>query len=334
MQEVLQPVLDEMEFPEFVSSVTIRNLTLGESPALVRKIERLPSRSLNEIQYRFKTRLVGDRDGKIDLDVKIKLPGLPGRISIPVTVSSLDIDAKVWLGLTVVPYAPWIRFAQWSLVKLPHIRLKVNIAQVIPMNAIPVLSPILNRILTEDLPQEFVFPKTQFIDLMDEENTNVDVEDTILMARGIQLDTRDLSDEELKERFPGFVALFQTLDLNADGRLDTRDVSDGLIQWGFASEADRNSIVNLLDVNNDGYVDIREFISIWADLRNLFVPQQYRGVLNGILLKAEGLRTPTFGPTDPYVEFQVETQSTISKKNKATSKVGNGKGFAVWNEVS
>lgn len=333
-KDVLQPVLDDMELPPMVHSVTITRLTLGESPALVRKIQRLPSRSLSEIQYKFGVRLVGDRQGRIEMDVAVRIPGTKRQITVPISVNSLDIEARVWLGLTLVPYKPWIRFAQWALVRMPLVRLKIQIANSLPVSTIPFLSAILNKILTKDVPREFLFPKTQCIDLMDKEETNVGLERGLLEARGVRTSPAAFSMRELRAQFPDLVNLFDALDMDDDGNLSPTEVSNGLIEWGYASEADRNSIINLLDIDNDGKVDLEEFVSVWGDLKNVFVPRRFRGVLTGLLLRAEGLRTPTFGGTDPYVILQVESQSTISKRNRETSKTGIGKGTAIWNEVS
>lgn len=334
MKDVLQPVLDEMEFPDFVQSVSITGLTLGESPALVRKIKRLPSRSLSEIQYQFGVRLVGDKDGQIEMKAVVRIPGIRKDVAIPLTVSFLDIDAKVWVGFTVIPYQPWISFAQWALMKMPKVKLKVQVAKHIPITTIPVLSNVLMKILTEDIPREFLFPKTKQIDLIEDDSTIVDAGKTLFASRGIKVGLEDAAEELLRAKFPDLVSLFDSLDVNDDGVLNAVELSDGLIEWGYASEADRKLITNLVDVNDDSVIELREFISAWGDLQSIFVPRRFRGVISGILLKAEGLRVPTFGATDPYVVLQVGSQSSRSKKNKSTSKTGKGKGRAVWNEVS
>lgn len=323
-----------MELPSLVHSVTITSLTLGASPALVRKIQRLPSRALSEVQYRFGLRLVGDKEGKINLDVAVRIPGMIRDIVVPVTVSSLDIDAKVWLGFTFVPYRPWVRLAQWALVKMPSMQLKIHVANFVPVSAMPFLSTLLNKIFTTDLPREFLFPKTQLIDLMEDVKTKVDLEEEMLHAKGVDTEIKQASEGELRDKFPELTSLFHAIDLDDDGVLNAAEVSNGLIEWGYASEAERNSIQNLLDINNDGFVQLHEFVTVWGDLQNVFVPRRFRGVLTGVLLKAEGLRTPDLGFTDPYVVLTVEGQSNTSKKNRDTSRTGKGLGTAVWNEVS
>lgn len=332
-KEVLQPVLDQMEFPPGVKSVKITNLTLGESPALVRKIQRLPSRSLSEIQYKYAMRLVGDKEGRIDIDVVVNIPAINKDVVVPISVSSLDIDANVWLGFTVVPYQPWVRFAQWALFNMPNVKLDIKVGNFLPVTAIPILSKLLRKILTRDVPREFLFPKTQVIDFMGEHDTNVILEQDLLEARGVPKKLTEASLEELRANFPSLSGLFDSLDIDNDGTLDKMELSNGLIEWGYASEADRNSIGNLLDVNNDGYVSLREFIQVWDDLQNVFVPRKFRGVVSGVLLEAEGMRTPLLGMSNPYVVLHVESQSCTSKRDNDTSIKGNEKGTAVWNEV-
>ncbi|KAI0567460.1 EF hand [Gracilaria domingensis] len=332
VKDVLQPVLNDMQFPDFVQSVKITNLTLGESPCLLRRIQRLPSRALNEIQYRYSLRLVGDKEGRINMDVVIRLPALNRLLTVPICISALDIDAKVWLGLTVVPYKPWLRFAQWALTGMPTVRMNISVANIIPITAIPVLSNVLRRILTVDLPREFMFPKTQLVDLMDEEEVDVGLERSVLEARGINSSFEDMSNEELCASFPVLTSLFSNIDINGDGQLSPEEVSKGLVEWGYASQADRRSITNLLDVDNDGIVSLKEFVSVWGDLKNVFIPKRFRGIVSGVLIRAEGLRLPVFGFTDPYVVISIESQTVTSKRNRATSRTGDDIGSAVWNE--
>eukprot|EP00178_Gracilaria_changii_P016750 TRINITY_DN480_c0_g1_i10.p1 TRINITY_DN480_c0_g1~~TRINITY_DN480_c0_g1_i10.p1 ORF type:complete len:524 (-),score=71.29 TRINITY_DN480_c0_g1_i10:6893-8464(-) len=334
VKDVLQPVLDDMQFPDFVHSVNITNLTLGESPCLLRRIQRLPSRALNEIQYRFSLRLVGDKEGRIKLNLVVRVPAFNRLFTVPICVSSLDIDAKVWLGLTVVPYKPWLRFAQWALTDMPTVRMTISVGNLIPVTAIPLLSNVLRKILTVDLPREFLFPKTQIVELMEDKDVNASLERSVLEARGIQSSFGDMSDDDLCANFPVLTNLFSNIDVNGDGRLSPEEISKGLIEWGYASQADRRSIMKLLDVDNDGIVTLKEFVSVWGDLKNVFIPKRFRGIVSGVLIRAEGLRVPVVGFTDPYVVISIESQTVTSKRNRATSRTGDDIGSAVWNEVS
>ena len=329
-KQVLQPALDIMQFPEPVLDVKIVSLALGKSPALVRNIQRLPSRSLSEIQYRFSARLVGDKKGTISINVKVKLP--VGAVTVPITVSNLDIDADVWLGFSVVPYPPWVRFVQWALLEMPNVKLSISLTPYIPITNVPVLSKVIIRILTKELPKQFLFPETQIVDLMGEDDINISLEQGLLDSRGVDSSIREMPLSQLRRVYPQLSGLFDAIDYDEDGVLSSEEVADGLTDWGYASTADRTSISKLLDVNNDGMVDLREFITVWGDLRAVFVPRRFRGVLSGVLLRAEGLRTPAFGMSDPYVVLQVDTETFRSKRNRATSDTGTEPGTAFWNE--
>lgn len=51
-------------------------------------------------------------------------------------------------------------------------------------------------------------------------------------------------------------------------------------------------------VSQDGQVDFREFISQWPDLRSVFVPRRFNGVIAGVLQKAKELPVPKWGFSD------------------------------------
>lgn len=317
-REVLQPALDNVDLPSFVKSVHIERLSLGASPALVRQLRRIPSRSLSELHYRLTTRLIGAPDGYIDLTVKIKLPILRGTVTIPVRVSALDVDADIWLALTVAPFSPFLRSAQWALVDPPDLRLQISLGPYLPLTAIPVLSSALERILTVELPRQFLLPRVQLLDIAPRESEG----------------DAESEDADAAVRFPKLAALFDSLDIDGNGVLSCDEVATGLMDWGFASALDRAAISNALDVNRDGVVHLDEFTEVWPRLKDVFVPRKFRGVLSGVLLEAKGLRAPMFGSSDPYIVLTVEGQSMTSRKDSQTSNDDTQKGTATWNEVS
>lgn len=75
-----------------------------------------------------------------------------------------------------------------------------------------------------------------------------------------------------------------------------------------------------------------EFIEVWPDLRQSFVPRRYEGVVSGILLRAESLPTPRWGVSDPFVMLRLEKLEVSSRKNYETSQQGDAPGDAIWNE--
>lgn len=126
------------------------------------------------------------------------------------------------------------------------------------------------------------------------------------------------------------------MDEDQDGSLTLDEVVTGLSSdWGFAStsDVDKRAMFKILDEDNDGRVSFPEFVQNWPDLRSVFVPRRFDGVLAGVLLKGRELPVPKWGYSDPYVTFSVEKTSVASMKNFDTSKRGKLPSDAVWNET-
>lgn len=317
ISDTLQPILDEVELPPFISRVEIVRLVIGNRPPLVRRISRLPSRARSELQYSFIGRLVGDL--QIDLIVSMKVPVINMVVRCPVTVADLDLDSKVWCGFSLAPSAPFVRRIQWALMKLPTVKLSLKIARLVPVTAIPILSSVLDRLFTRTIPKEFLLPKTQIVDLEQNEvksapsasASEFELADVLTVtASGEMRADDDATFEQLKSQYPALWALFDAMDTSEPyGKLSPEEVVEGLSSdWGFASTSaqDKLALFNLLDEDDDGVVTFAEFVSAWPDLRNVFVPRRFDGVIAGVLLKGKGLPVPRFGYSDPYVVFTVD----------------------------
>lgn len=331
----MQPVIDDLALPSIIRSIQISDLALGGSSISVRNVSRIPSRSLSEVQFRFKARLVADSAGLINLKIKLRIPGIPADIPIPLRVTDLDFDGGVWLAFTFVPYAPWVRFAEWALDGMPSVKFHIGLGKYIPVTSIPIVSDLIMQILTVEIPRQFLFPKAMLVDLIDDGiDAKASLAASLLDARGITPPSGITSDLDLSVAYPSLAKLFYLLDVDDDGKLDRDELLAGLIDWGFATEADRTPLRTLLDVNGDGLIQLDEFIGVWSTLNTSFVPRRFRGIINGVLLKAENLRLPFIGFSNPYVVCSIESQKTTSETNRRTSRTGKGKGSAVWNEVS
>jgi hypothetical protein len=333
IKDVLQPVLDDVDRPNWIHRVEMTNLRLGNRSPLVRKIRRLPSRARSDLQYRFNCRLLGDMT--IDMNVYIPVPLLRSRyIVVPVTVSDLDIDAKVWIGFQMFPSPPWVRFIQWALEKLPAVKMRIRIGNVIPVTTIPVLSAILDRIFTKSIPREFLFPKTQLVDLSGGHKPRP--MDVVPTPGGVSEKRTEVGhSSELRRQFPALWALFDSMDVDGDGKLSPDELVVGLSDdWGFSStsESDKLAMFNIIDEDNDNLVTFDEFVNVWPELRNVFVPRRYQGVVSGILQKADGLPCPKWGYSDPYVVLRLENISRASKTDRQTGKRAKAPGYAVWTE--
>ncbi|CAM8983255.1 unnamed protein product [Rhodiola kirilowii] len=55
---LLQPVFDDLEKPDFVKSVEIKQFSLGNEPLSVRSVDRITSRRVNDLQYQIGIRYI------------------------------------------------------------------------------------------------------------------------------------------------------------------------------------------------------------------------------------------------------------------------------------
>ncbi|KAL3655895.1 hypothetical protein CASFOL_000291 [Castilleja foliolosa] len=129
---LLQPVIDNLQKPDYVERVEIKQFSLGDEPLSVRSVERRTSRRVNDLH------IVGVRD--------------------------FDIDGELWVKLRLVPTEPWVGAVSWAFVSLPKIKFELSPFRLFNLMAIPVLSMFLTKLLTEDLPKLFVRPKKIVLD--------------------------------------------------------------------------------------------------------------------------------------------------------------------------
>lgn len=213
--DTLQPILDTVDLPPPIKRVEIRSLTIGSRPPLVRKIKRLPSRARCELQYSFMGRLVGDL--RLDLDVHVNVLG--AIVKVPVTLTDLDLDAQIWTGFSLMPGPPWLRRIQWALLKQPVINLNLRIAKLLPVTAIPGLSAVLDVLFTRTIPREFLFPKTQVLDLQDagtsvsQSESMLDLADAVTVTVDGEVEDSDEAFDFLKTQYPSLWALFDSMDV-------------------------------------------------------------------------------------------------------------------------
>ncbi|KAF7087324.1 hypothetical protein CFC21_090523 [Triticum aestivum] len=157
---LLQPVIDNLQKPDYVNRVEIRQFHLGEEPLSVRNVERRTSRRANDLQYQIGIRYAGD--ARMALALSLKFSAVP--IVVPVWVRDFDIDGELWVKLRLIPTEPWVGAVSWAFVSLPKIKFELSLFRLFNLMAIPVLSIFLTQLLTEDLPRLFVRPKKIVLD--------------------------------------------------------------------------------------------------------------------------------------------------------------------------
>ncbi|KHG30702.1 Extended synaptotagmin-1 [Gossypium arboreum] len=184
---LLQPVIDNLNKPDYVQRVEIKQFSLGDEPLSVRNVERRTSRRVNDLQYQIGLRYTGG--ARMLLMLTLKFGIIP--IVVPVGIRDFDIDGELWVKLRLIPTEPFVGAVSWAFVSLPKIKFELSpfrlfnlmgivlqLASKILMDisfsllfcmrrtipAIPVLSMFLRKLLTVDLPRLFVRPKKIVLD--------------------------------------------------------------------------------------------------------------------------------------------------------------------------
>ncbi|CAI8616775.1 unnamed protein product [Vicia faba] len=157
---LLQPVIDDLEKPDYVERVEIKQFSLGDEPLSVRNVERRTSRRVNDLQYQIGLRYTGG--ARMLLSLSLKFGIIP--IVVPVGVRDFDIDGELWVKLRLIPTEPWVGAASWAFVSLPKIKFELSPFRLFNLMAIPVLSMFLTKLLTVDLPRLFVRPNKIVLD--------------------------------------------------------------------------------------------------------------------------------------------------------------------------
>eukprot|EP00898_Chlorokybus_atmophyticus_P003834 jgi/Chlat1/4451/Chrsp29S04563 len=156
--DILQPAIDSLSTPAYVRRVVIAGFTLAAESATFRNMQRKSSRQANDLQYHLDLRYTGG--AKASVTVKLahpKLKALHG--DIPIDVYDLDVDAQLWVRLRLSPVSPWVSNVSLAFVSPPKISIKLAPFGRVNLMSIPFISSFLSKLLTEDLPAMFIFPK-------------------------------------------------------------------------------------------------------------------------------------------------------------------------------
>lgn len=230
-QEAIQPVIDDTEMPDFVKDVRLVQYTVGRKAPVVRDLKPVPARSLAELQCTFQAQFRSTSDLTFEVDIVV-----PKRenntITIPVSLSNLQIDALVWSAFTLAPYQPYFTTWRFSLLETPKVAFDMNVASALPVTSIPGLRSLFFRIICKEIPKDFMFPLANTVDFTPdkerakkEEFMNMTVEEII----------DQLSADEIKVYCPKEWALYSSLDLDNTGSLEKQDLVQGLADWGYST---------------------------------------------------------------------------------------------------
>lgn len=158
--QVLQPVLEEVDMPNWIHKIELLSLSLGSKPPLVGRVETLSSKDWSGEQCCFRCCLAGDMCAALNVHVCVPFTHNI-YIAIPVTVADIAIDAQIWLGLERSRGNHQVRAVHWALLGIPKVSSKSRIWKTLPANAAPGISLLIKRVMTKDVPAAFLFPKTR-----------------------------------------------------------------------------------------------------------------------------------------------------------------------------
>jgi hypothetical protein len=229
-QEAIQPVIDDTEMPDFVKDVRLVQYTVGRKAPVVRDLKPVPARSLAELQCTFQAQFRSTSDLTFEVDIVV-----PKRenntITIPVSLSNLQIDALVWSAFTLAPYQPYFTTWRFSLLETPKVAFDMNVASALPVTSIPGLRSLFFRIICKEIPKDFMFPLANTVDFTPDKERAKKEEFMNMTVEEID----ELSADEIKVYCPKEWALYSSLDLDNTGSLEKQDLVQGLADWGYST---------------------------------------------------------------------------------------------------
>jgi hypothetical protein len=242
LEQVIQPVLDKTRKPDFVKSIRLVSFTSGKRFPYVRSLRRMPSRALADVQY--SVNAIVSSTSEYTFQVDISLAGVL-HFPIPVKLRDVDVDSLCLATITLAPYEPYVSSVQFALLEPPKLSFDLTLADILPITAVPVLRLLFFRIIAEEIPKQFLYPNTVSLDFTPE---------AIKGQQGLIKSTRilnlgDLSEEALMNQFPEQWALYDSLDMNNDGKLSTVELFAGLKDWGYTATDSSESTLTRMGVS-------------------------------------------------------------------------------------
>lgn len=152
---LLQPAIDKVPKPDYVTRVEIAEFSLNYEPISVRNVQRRASRRSNDLQYHIGLRYTGG--ARCLLVLHLNRNGM--ETAIPVGVHDLDVDGEMWVKLRLTPRKPYVGTLSIAFVRLPTIKLVLAPFRIVNLFAVPFLSRFLSKLLTVDLPRLLVLPR-------------------------------------------------------------------------------------------------------------------------------------------------------------------------------
>jgi hypothetical protein len=158
---LLQPVFDGLvragSVPRLVQRLRVVEFTLDHEAPYVSNMRRRTSRKDSDLTGVVDLRYTGG--ARMLLMVEAGAQGSRWRLRVPVLVSDLDIECRLWIKLRLAPMCPWIGAISLAFVGPPNVRVQLSPYNRLRLMRVPVLQTFLTRLLTVDLPGLMVLPE-------------------------------------------------------------------------------------------------------------------------------------------------------------------------------
>jgi len=161
LADLLQPVFDNLVkdnmVPTFVQRLKITEFTLDHEAPYFTNMKRRSSRKDSDLNGVVDVRYTGG--ARMVLSIEIGTKNRYYRLKVPVMVSDLDLECKLWLKLRLAPMCPYIGTLSMAFVGPPTIKVQLSPYDRIKLMRIPVIQPFLTKLFTVDLPRLMTLPQ-------------------------------------------------------------------------------------------------------------------------------------------------------------------------------
>lgn len=158
ISDLLQPVFDNLVaegmVPKFVQRLRIAEFTLDHEAPYFSNMRRRNSRKDSDLNGVVDVRYTGGAR----MLLLIECGTGRWRIKVPVLVSDLDLECRMWIKVRLAPMCPWIGTLNLAFVGLPTIKVQLSPYNRVRLMSIPILQPFLTKLLTVDLPGLITLP--------------------------------------------------------------------------------------------------------------------------------------------------------------------------------
>lgn len=159
LADLLQPVFDSLVadkmVPAFVQKLRITEFTLDHEAPYFTNMRRRNSRKDSDLNGVVDVRYTGGARMVLSIDIGTGRY----RLKVPVMVSDLDLECRLWLKLRLAPMCPYVGTLSLAFVGPPTIKVQLSPYDRIKLMRIPVIQPFLTKLFTVDLPQLMTLPQ-------------------------------------------------------------------------------------------------------------------------------------------------------------------------------